>query len=203
MNWFSSFAQRRHRGARRPDSAPGRRAGTAVARGPAEPAGYGRCDVVIAVSFGVVGLVVAWHRPRNPLEWLMIVLARGFSSSSAAYNVFNSWPPSSLAPVVLLPATPIGPDFMLVPLTVPVPGQTTASPRWRRWWRPDAHVADVILQAQMVRSGWDRRLNRTETTGTAWSRRSRSDWKTRGPGTFRAVSAGVGRPWNPATSQCG
>ena len=29
--------------------------------------------LVLAMSFGVVGLVVAWHRPQNPLGWLMLV----------------------------------------------------------------------------------------------------------------------------------
>jgi hypothetical protein len=34
--------------------------------------------MAIAVSFAAVGLVVARHRPRNPIGWLMLWLAVGF-----------------------------------------------------------------------------------------------------------------------------
>jgi hypothetical protein len=40
------------------------------------PLATGGANVVIAVSFAGVGLVVAWHRPRNPIGWLMLAVAR-------------------------------------------------------------------------------------------------------------------------------
>ena len=48
------------------------------------PLATGGANVVIAVSFAAVGLVVAWHRPQNPIGWLMLVLATGFIFSSTA-----------------------------------------------------------------------------------------------------------------------
>ena len=66
----------------------------------------GGANVVIALSFGVVGLVVAWHRRRNPIGWLMLVLAAGFIFfiDSGLYNVLNYrlGHRLPLAPVVLL-----------------------------------------------------------------------------------------------------
>ena len=47
--------------------------------------------LVLAMSFGVVGLVVAWHRPQNPLGWLMLVLGVGWISQIdfGLYDVLN------------------------------------------------------------------------------------------------------------------
>jgi uncharacterized membrane protein len=39
------------------------------------PLATGGPNVVVFVAFAVVGMVVAWHRPHNPIGWLMLVLA--------------------------------------------------------------------------------------------------------------------------------
>ncbi len=55
------------------------------------PLATGGANVVIALSFGVVGLVVARHRPRNPIGWFMLALAPSliFQIDGGLYNVLN------------------------------------------------------------------------------------------------------------------
>jgi hypothetical protein len=55
------------------------------------PLATGGPNIVIALSFGVVGLVVAWHRPRNPIGWFMLALAPGliYQNDGGLYNVLN------------------------------------------------------------------------------------------------------------------
>jgi hypothetical protein len=122
------------------------------------PLATGGANVVIAVSFAAVGLVVAWHRPQNPIGWLMLVLAVGFIFfiDSGLYNVLNYrlGRRLPLAPVVLLLYhAESEPDFVLVPLTIFLfPDGRLPSPRWRRVVAGGLTlaVADVIVQAQMV-----------------------------------------------------
>jgi hypothetical protein len=123
------------------------------------PLATGGVNVVVAVSFGVVGLVVAWHRPRNPIGWLMLILAAGFVFfvDAGLYNVLNYrlGHRLPLAPVVLLLFhAESEPDFALVPLTIFLfpDGRLPPSPRWRRVVVGflALAVADVIVQAQMV-----------------------------------------------------
>jgi hypothetical protein len=123
------------------------------------PLATGGVNVVLAVAFAVVGLVVALHRPRNPIGWLMLVLAAGFIFyiDSGLYNVLNYrlGHRLGLAPVVLLLYhAESEPDFVLVPLTIFLfpDGRLPPSPRWRRVVVGflTLAVADVIVQAQMV-----------------------------------------------------
>ena len=122
------------------------------------PLATGGANVVIAVSFAAVGLVVAWHRPQNPIGWLMLVLATGFIFfiDSGLYNVLNYrlGHRLPLAPVVLLLYhAESEPDFVLVPVTIFLfPDGRLPSPRWRRVVGAalTLAVADVIVQAQMV-----------------------------------------------------
>jgi hypothetical protein len=123
------------------------------------PLSTGGASVVIALSFGVVGLVVAWHRPRNPIGWLMLILAAGFVFyiDAGLYNVLNYrlGHRLPLAPVVLLLYhAESEPDFVLVPLTIFLfpDGRLPPSPRWRRVVAGFLALAvtDVIVQAQMV-----------------------------------------------------
>jgi hypothetical protein len=123
------------------------------------PLDTGGVNVVIAVSFAAVGVVVAWHRPRNPIGWLMLILAAGFVLyiDAGLYNVLNyrlghRYP---LAPVVLLLYhAGSEPDFALVPLAIFLfpDGRLPTSPRWRRVVAGFLALAviDVIVQAQMV-----------------------------------------------------
>jgi hypothetical protein len=122
------------------------------------PLTTGGPNVVIGLAFGVVGLVVAWHRPRNPIGWLMLVEAAGFIFfiDGGLYNVLNYrlGHRLPLAPVVLfLYHAESEPDFALVPLTIFLfPDGRLPSARWRRVVGGflTVAVADVIVQAQMV-----------------------------------------------------
>jgi hypothetical protein len=123
------------------------------------PLDAGGVNVVIAVSFAAVGVVVAWHRPRNPIGWLMLILAAGFVFyiDAGLYNVLNyrlghRFP---LAPVVLLLYhAESEPDFALVPLTIFLfpDGRLPTSRRWRQVVAGFMTLAviDVIVQSQMV-----------------------------------------------------
>jgi two-component system, NarL family, sensor kinase len=55
------------------------------------PFAVGGVNVVVGASFAVVGLVVALHRPRNPIGWLMLFLGAGFIFfiDAGLYNVLN------------------------------------------------------------------------------------------------------------------
>jgi hypothetical protein len=55
------------------------------------PVATGGANVVIALSFAAVGLIVAWHRPANPIGWLMLILGVGFVFyiDCGLYNVLN------------------------------------------------------------------------------------------------------------------
>jgi len=123
------------------------------------PVATGGANVVIALSFAAVGLVVAWHRPGNPIGWLMLILGVGFVFyiDCGLYNVLNYrlGHRLPLAPVVLLVYhAESEPDFGLVPLTILLfpDGRLPSSPRWRRVVAGYVALAllDVIVQAQMV-----------------------------------------------------
>ena len=113
---------------------------------------------MVAVSFAVVGLVVAWHRPRNPIGWLMLVLAAVslmFYVDSGLYNLLNYRLGHQLpfAPVVLLLYHVSEPMLGLIPLIILLfPDGRLPSPRWR--WVVGGYltlaVADVIVQAQLT-----------------------------------------------------
>jgi hypothetical protein len=120
------------------------------------PLAAGGTYLVLAVSFGVVGLVVAWHRPRNPIGWLMLVLGAGWVSQIdfGLYDVLNYrlGHRLPLALVVLVLYHVSNPELALIPLiTLLFPGGRLPSPRWR--WPVGGYLtlvlADVIVQAQM------------------------------------------------------
>jgi hypothetical protein len=122
------------------------------------PLATGGANGVIGLSFAVVGLMLAWHRPRNPIGWLMLYLGAGFIFfiDAGLYNVLNYrlGHRLPLAPVVLLVYhAESEPDFVLVPLTIFLfPDGRLPSLRWR-WVVGGAltlALADVIVQAQMV-----------------------------------------------------
>ena len=121
------------------------------------PLATGGPNVVVAVSFAVVGLVVAWHRPRNLIGWLMLLAAVSlmFYVDGGLYNLLNyrlghQFP---FAPVVLLLYHASQPVLALIPLIILlVPDGRLPSPRWR--WVAGVYltlaVADMIVQSQMT-----------------------------------------------------
>ena len=120
------------------------------------PLATGGANVVIAVSFGVVGLVVAWHRPRNPLGWFMLALAPGliFQIDGGLYNVLNYrlGHRLPLAPVALVFFHASEPALALIPLIILLfPDGRLPSPRWRRpvGGYLTLALADAIVQVQM------------------------------------------------------
>jgi hypothetical protein len=122
------------------------------------PLTTGGPNVVIGASFAAVGLVVAWHRPQNPIGWLMLLSGAGFVFfiDAGLYNVLNYrlGHRLPLAPVVLLLYhAESEPDFVLVPLTIFLfPDGRLPSARWRRVVGAALvlALADVVVQAQMV-----------------------------------------------------
>ena len=121
------------------------------------PLATGGPNVVDAVPFAVVGLVVAWHRPRNPIGWLMLVLAAVslmFHTDGGLYNLLNYRLGHQLpfAAVVLVLYHASEPMLGLIPLIILLfPDGRLPSPRWR--WAVGGYltlaVADMIVQAQM------------------------------------------------------
>jgi hypothetical protein len=118
------------------------------------PLATGGVNVVIAVSFVVVGLVVAWHRPRNPIGWFMLALAPSliFQIDGGLYNVLNYrlGHRLPLGPVVLVLYHASEPVLGLIPLIILLfPDGRLPSPRWRRLVRGylTFALADVVVQA--------------------------------------------------------
>jgi hypothetical protein len=121
------------------------------------PLATGGANIVIALAFAGVGLVVAWHRPRNPIGWLMLAVAVVpllFYTDSGLYNVFDYrlGHRLPLAPVVLVLYHASQPVLGLIPLTILLfPDGRLPSPRWR--WAVGGYLtlalADMIVQAQM------------------------------------------------------
>ena len=112
-------------------------------------------QIAVWLSFGAVGLVVAWHRPRNPIGWLMLILSVSlYWNDAGLYNVLNYrlGHRLPLAPVVLVLYHVSEPELALIPLIILLfPDGRLPSPRWR--WPVGGYltlaVADVIVQAQM------------------------------------------------------
>jgi len=120
------------------------------------PLATGGPNVVIAVAFAVVGLTVAWHRPRNPIGWFMLAVAPGliFQIDGGLYNVLNYRLGHGLplAPVVLVLYHVSESGLGLVPLIILLfPDGRLPSSRWR--WPVGGYLtlalADMIVQAQM------------------------------------------------------
>jgi len=120
------------------------------------PLAAGGGYIVTAVPFGVVGLMVALYRPRNPIGWLMLALAVGyvFQIDSGLYDVLNYrlGHRLPLASGILVLYHAAEPELALIPLiTLLFPDGRLPSPRWR----PVVGgylvlaLADTIVQAQM------------------------------------------------------
>jgi hypothetical protein len=113
-------------------------------------------EIAVAVPFAAVGLVVARHRPANPIGWLMVCLAVGLLiyADSGLYNVigYRLGHRLPLAPAVLFLYQVTQPMLGLLPLIILLfPGGRLPSPRWRWVLRGYliAAVADVLAQVLM------------------------------------------------------
>jgi two-component system, NarL family, sensor kinase len=93
-------------------------------------------DVIIFGSFVTVGLVIAWHRPGNPIGWIILAAVdfQGLAIASSVYVTLARRPGYHL---------PVGPLVWLnsawfvgiagVPLVILLfPDGRPPSPRWRR-----------------------------------------------------------------------
>jgi hypothetical protein len=115
------------------------------------PLAAGGPQIAVDVSFAAVGLVVARHRPGNPIGWLMLCLAAGllFNADSGLYNLLDyrlgyRFP---LAPAILFLYEVSEPLLGLLPLVILVfPDGRLPSPRWR--WVLRGYL--VIALAYMV-----------------------------------------------------
>ncbi|HEY6312599.1 MAG TPA: hypothetical protein VIY52_17605 [Streptosporangiaceae bacterium] len=107
--------------------------------------GSGGGSLVLAPAFGVVGFVVAWRRPRNPLGWLMLgavaflVLSGDAGAYAVAdYRLRHGSLPLGWVAVFLQPGW--APAIALFGLTVLLfPDGRLPSPRWR--WMLWAYLA--------------------------------------------------------------
>jgi hypothetical protein len=109
-----------------------------------------------AVSFAAVGLVVARHRLRNPIGWLMLWLAVGFMlyADGGLYDVigYRLGHRLPLAPSVLILYHVSQPILGLLPLVILLfPDGRLPSPWWR--WVVGGYLAlaviDATVQGQM------------------------------------------------------
>jgi len=120
------------------------------------PLAAGGPQIVVAVSFAAVGLVIARHRPANPIGWLMLGLAVGMLiyADSGLYDVigYRLGHRLPLAPAVLFLYQVTEPMLGLLPLIILLfPDGRLPSPRWRWVLRGYliAAVADVLAQVLM------------------------------------------------------
>lgn len=98
--------------------------------------GVSLAGVPISLAFGVVGLVVAWHQPRNPVGWLLFGVGLFFAMQCDAsavsvldYRLHRNVPLGRLA-VLLQPTW--APAIVCAGLSVLLfPDGRLPSPRWR------------------------------------------------------------------------
>jgi hypothetical protein len=120
------------------------------------PLTTGGTQIVGAVAFAAAGLVVALHRPRNPIGWLMLCVGASimFYVDTGLYDVLNYrlGDHLPLAPVVLVVYHISEPFVGLLPLIILLfPDGRLPSPRWRLAvvGYLVLGLADMAVQAQM------------------------------------------------------
>jgi hypothetical protein len=129
-------------------------------------------EIAIAVPFAAVGLVVARHRPRNLIGWLMLWLAVGFMvyADSGVYDVigYRLGHRLPLGPEILILYHVCEPVLGLLPLVILLfPDGRTPSPRWRRLVLGYLALAviDMIVQGQMSVYALTHHRTQVDTSG--------------------------------------
>ena len=129
-------------------------------------------EIAIAVPFAAVGLVVARHRPRNLIGWLMLWLAVGFMvyADSGVYDVigYRLSHRLPLGPEILILYHVCEPVLGLLPLVILLfPDGRTPSPRWRRLVLGYLALAviDMIVQGQMSVYALTHHRTQVDTSG--------------------------------------
>ncbi|HEY4850619.1 MAG TPA: hypothetical protein VII22_07470 [Streptosporangiaceae bacterium] len=105
--------------------------------GRSSPVGAASGSVVFGVPCAVVGFVVAWRKPRNPLGWLMIAVGAGLVLTNDAglyagadYRLYHGALPLGWVAVLLQPLW--APAFLSYPLVILLfPDGRLPSRRWR------------------------------------------------------------------------
>jgi hypothetical protein len=130
-------------------------------------------NVVVAGCFAVVGLVLAWHRPRNPIGWMMLALGAGllFTVDAGLYNVmgYRLGHRLPLGPTILFLFEVSQPELGLLPLIILLfPDGRLPSPRWR--WLLYGYLAvglvDTIVFAQVSVYAITHHRTEVDTSGT-------------------------------------
>jgi hypothetical protein len=111
-------------------------------------------------TIGAVGLVVAWHQPRNPIGWLLLVVAQCFISTFTAggyisYRYARGHQGLPLGPVALLLTSALLAAIPLLALVIMLfPDGRLPSRAWRRFtWACLAISAIGPLSFEIVTIG--------------------------------------------------
>jgi two-component system, NarL family, sensor kinase len=104
----------------------------------------------IGLAFAACGLLLAWHRPRNPIGWLFLAAGLAYSSSTAAVQLVGlggarGWPAGALRllATVFMLSWPWAIGLCLPMALILFPTGHPASPRWR--WLVWACAAEGVL----------------------------------------------------------
>jgi hypothetical protein len=97
----------------------------------------GLAQAALILSFAVVGVIVAWHQPRNPMGWVLLGVTFFFFLDDLAtsyayldYRLHGGRLPAGWLAVLLIPSW--APALVLVGLSVLLfPDGRLLSPRWR------------------------------------------------------------------------
>jgi hypothetical protein len=128
--------------------------------------------VVVAGCFAAVGLVVAWHRPQNPMGWLILALGAGLllTVDGGLYNVigYRLGHRLPLGSAVLFLYEVSQPQLALLPLIILLfPDGRLPSPRWR--WLLYSYLtvglADTIVLAQVSVDAITHHRTEVDTSG--------------------------------------
>lgn len=113
-------------------------------------------DAMIGATFPACGLLIAWHRPRNPIGWLLLAGGIGYATSAAAealryYGAGAGWPaaPVRVLDTVFLYAWPWSIGLVLPLLLQLFPTGTPVNGRGWRWLAVASAVTAPLFVIQL------------------------------------------------------